>query len=132
MSRIHLDNLWRWKCGLPEEEWPVRDDFNLEEMYRTEWSPEFIQGMRNRLVFGAIRYGKMGHGSIPHGKPEYDRVASIRARLDRFEKSGNAEWLFDIANMALLIYEEHVHPNFHFDHVDGDADDSYHDKIVKK
>ena len=125
-----MNNLWRWKCGLPEL--GPKQFTPLQDMKETEWSPEFEQAMRNRLVFGAFRYGKMGHGSIPPGKPQYDRVASIRARLERFERTGNAEWLVDIANMALLIYEEHVHPNFHFRAVDGDDEDSYHDKIVKK
>ena len=132
MSRIHLDNLWRWKCGLPEQEWPISSEFQLDELFQTEWSPEFEKAMRHRLVFGAIRYGRMGHGGIPPGKPEYDRVASIRARLNRFERTGNAEWLVDIANMALLIYEERVHPTFHFKHVDGDDKESYHDKIVER
>lgn len=131
MSRLHLDNLWRWKCGLPEVDYTLQPKFDIEELRRTEWSSEFEQKMRNRLVFGAIRYGPMGHGGIPPGKPQYDRVASIRARLDRFERTGNAEWLVDIANMALLIYEERMHPNFHFRAVDGDDDDAYHDKVVK-
>jgi len=131
MNKFFLNNLWRWKCGLPELQ-PEQTTFvDIKELRKTEWSPEFEQKMRNRLVFGAIRYGRMGHGRIPPGKPEYDRCASIRARLERFEKTGNSEWLIDIANMALLIYEERVHPNFHFAHVDGDAEDSYHDKIKK-
>jgi len=129
-NRHFLDNLWRWKVGIPEKE-KGEPNSTLEELRKTEWSPKFEKHMRNRLIFGAYRYGRMGHGKIPQGKPTYDRCESIRKRLGFFEKTGNAEWLIDIANMALLIYEEQVHPNFHFKHVDGDTDESYHDDIIK-
>lgn len=134
MDRADLvANAWRWKCGVQEQ--PHRSaqqpKFNFAELRVSEWSPEFEKKMRNRLIFGAIRYGRMGHGSIPKGKPVYDRCASIRARLERFEQTGNAEWLIDIANMALLTYEERVHPRFHFEAVDEAHETSYHDKILK-
>lgn len=127
-----LDNLWRWKTGIPEKEIGVPSPKKLEELSKTEWSTEFEKRMRNRLIFGAYRYGQMGHGRIPAGKPTYDRCESVRKRLGFFEQTGNAEWLVDIANLALLIYEERVHPKFHFKHIDGDTDESYHDNIIKK
>ncbi len=130
-SREHfLKNLWRWKCGLPEEESdrPKKNNIDIEELRKTEWSPEFEKLMRNRLLMGALRYGVMGHGSVPENKPQYNRIESIRKRLKFFEESGNAEWLVDIANMALLMFEERQHPNFHFEA----GDDGYHDEIIKK
>lgn len=101
---------------------------NINDLYKSEWSPDFEKLMRNRLVMGCLRYGPMGHGSQPKGKPTYDRCSSIRRRLENFEKDGNSEWLVDIANIALLIFEEHQHPNFNFDSVD----DGYHDIVIKK
>lgn len=132
-NQIFLDNLWRWKVGLPEKSATIQKENKptLEELQKTEWSEEFESKMKNRLIFGAYRYGRMGHGSIPAGKPVYDRCNSIRARLERFENTGNAEWLIDIANMSLLIYEERVHKNFHLKHIDGDTEESYHDNILK-
>jgi hypothetical protein len=125
---MFLHNLWRWKCGLPETDVTPTVIPTLEELYETEWSEEFIQRMRNRLVMGAIRYGRMGHGKIPAGKPTYNRCESIRVRLRKFEETGNAEHLVDIANLTLLMYEEQYHPNFHF----NSTDDGYHDDIVKR
>ncbi len=122
----YLSNLWKWKCGIKEDEEVSKDTVNFEEYKVTEWSPEFENLMRNRLIMGAIRYGRMGHGSKPDGKPNYDRIESIRKRLEFFEKTGNAEWLIDIGNMALLMFEEKQHPNFHFKSID----DGYHDKII--
>lgn len=127
MLRQFLDNLWRWKCGMSETTTEIKALPSLDDLKLSEWSPEFEQLMRNRLIFGAIRYGPMGHGGIPRGKPTYDRCESIRQRLTRYEQTGNAEWLVDIANMALLMYEERYHPNFHFHSVD----DGYHDTKIK-
>ena len=135
-----FNNLWRWKLGLPEYNITIgvgnnigesKPQMSLAELKRTEWSPEFERLMRHRLIFGAYRYGRMGHGRVPEGKPKYDRCESIRKRLEFFEDTGNAEWLIDIANLALLLFEEQMHPKFHFKHIDGDTDESYHDNILK-
>lgn len=127
-----LKNLWRWKCGLPEVDGVSKQIPSVNELRKSEWSPRFEELMRNRLLMGAYRYGVMGHNGVrPKGKPMYDRCESIRQRLLRYEQSGNAEWLVDIANMALLMFEEQVHPNFHFNAVD-EGEDAYHDRIIQK
>ena len=125
-SNDYLKNLWRWKCGLPEIDFDRANHIDLEALKKSEWSPEFEKLMRNRLLMGSIRYGKMGHGSIPKGKPKYGRINSIRKRLGLYEETGNAEYLVDIANFALLLFEERQHPNFHFNSID----DGIHDEII--
>jgi hypothetical protein len=122
--KFFLNNLWRWKIGSPEKE--VEPVIDYTSLKKTEWSPEFEKLMRNRLILGGLRYGRMGHGSLPKGKPKYDRCESIRKRLKFFEDTGNAEWLVDIANLSLLMFEERQHNNFHFNSID----DGYHDKII--
>ena len=91
---------------------------SLEELKKTEWSPEFEQYMRNRLIMGAIRYGRLK----AKGKSKYNRIDSIRQRLDLYLVDGNGEHLVDIANLCLLEFEEPNHPNFHF----KAADDKIH------
>lgn len=114
-----MRNLWRWAVGQREEQPNALDATTPEALQQSEWSPEFEHLMRNRLVMGALRYGRMGHGAHPVGKPVYDRAASIRRRLVLFERTGNGEHLVDIANEALLIFEERQHPQFHFAQEDG-------------
>lgn len=106
------------QCVTPSKPMP-----SLDELRASEWSPEFENLMRNRLVMGAFRYGRI-HSS---GKPAWDRVESIKQRIDAYEKMGNTEYLVDIANMALLEFEEGTHPEKHFASTD-DAD--HHTRII--
>jgi hypothetical protein len=110
--RIYLDNLWWWKAGIPEKEAPKGMD--LESLRKSEWSDEFERYMRNRLVMGAFRYGKI---NAP-GKKRYDRIGSIRKRLLQYERTGNTEMLVDISNLCLLEFVEPTHPESHFSALD--------------
>lgn len=119
---IFVINAWRWKCGLPElDELPKTPSIDIEALRVSEWSSQFETFMRNRLIMGAIRYGKLHKP----GKPIYDRVESIHKRLQLYQETGNQEYLVDIANFALLEFEEGKHPLKHFSSVD----DGIHAKI---
>lgn len=85
-----------------------------EELKRSEWSAEFERLMRNRLIMGAIRYGRL---KAP-GKPQYDRVASAIKRLAKYQETGNQEFLVDAANLCVLEFEEGIHPKKHFGAID--------------
>ena len=87
---------------------------SLEDLQRTEWSPEFERLMRNRMITGAYRYGRLKENN----KPLYDRTASIRERLKLYEATGNLEHLVDVANLCLCEFVESNHPNKHFKAID--------------
>lgn len=89
---------------------------NLSRYYESEWSKKFETLMRNRLVMGAMRYGPIHNGM----KTDYDRVKGMRKRLDQYADTGNTECLVDVANLALLEFEEGAHPLKHFQQLDGD------------
>lgn len=121
VNRHFLDNLWRWKCGIPEQE-PSRP-VSYSELAESEWSLFFEQAMRNRLIMGGLRYGRLGDSQ----KPAYDRIREARKRLDRYEETGNDELLVDIANMMLLEFVEGSHPLKHFQ----SQDDGPHAEIIR-
>lgn len=75
---------------------------DIESLRKSEWSIAFERLMRNRLIMGAIRYGKL-HDNC---KPKYDRIESIISRLHKYNQTGNKEYLVDIANLCLLEFEE--------------------------
>ena len=107
-GRLHL------RAGLVEFDAGHKLDF--DKLKKSEWSPRFEELMRNRLLMGALRYGLM-HAK---GKPKYDRLAGARKRLQQYEETGNLECLVDVANMALLEFEEGRHPHRHWDAINGD------------
>ncbi len=80
---------------------------------QAQWSPEFEQLMRNRLIVGSLRYGSLG----AKGKPSYRCTESIIKRIRKYDETGNLEMLVDVANLALIEYVESRHPLRHF----GDA-----------
>lgn len=94
---------------------PAEQKATLKELERTEWCPEFERLMRNRLLMGALRYGRL---RAP-GKPNYNRMPSIMRRLEKYEATGNLEHLVDIANLCLVEYVEGRHPKRHFHAVDN-------------
>ena len=91
-----------------------------DDLVRTEWSPPFERMMRLGLLQGSFRYGRL---NAP-GKPQWDRVADAKHRLDLYAKDGNVEHLRDAANMCLLEFEEGTHPTKHH----APIDDGYHTK----
>lgn len=74
----------------------------LAELRKTQWSEEFENLMRNRLIMGRFRYG----GDIPSGEgmsgAKY--ADSGLKRLQAYLKDGNKEHLVDAANCCLLEY----------------------------
>ena len=94
---------------------PVGDKMeSLESLRQTEWSEEFECLMRNRLLMGRFRYGKMGGPA----KGKFDHVASMIQRLRLYQKTGNLEHLVDVANIALVKFVAPNHPHAHFDATD--------------
>jgi hypothetical protein len=88
------------------------------ELERTEWCEEFERLQRNRLIIGALRYGRLG----APGKPQWDRVPDMIRRLEAYQADGNLEHLVDVANLAMAAFVEDRHPERHF----AAADDGQH------
>lgn len=124
MSCPYLMNLWRDSCGMTELPLDPSVDLlkfiegadkpDLESLQRTEWSERFVTHMKNRLIMGGIRYGLL-HGCK---KKQFDRIASIKERLEAYTLDGNMEHLVDAANLCLLEFEEGNQPNRHFTPLD--------------
>lgn len=97
-KKFFIRNLWLWKCNLPEMNFDKEDYMQLK---KSEWSEEFEKLMKNRLLVGALRYGKLNTD-----KPKYNRMESIKKRITVYQKTKNKEILVDVANLCLLEFEE--------------------------
>lgn len=80
----------------------------------TEYSPEFIKGMLNRM---AVSYHK--YGAVADAYPEkVNALASLRERLRQYLATGNTEFLMDAANFAMI---EYMHPSHDYAHYDPNS-----------
>lgn len=141
MNKPFLNNLWLWKCGLPEKDIDFmelsekivseKEDKLLCEKYQewlkhenemkiSEWSPEFESLMRSHLIMGAYRYGKLAHTKEEQEKKKYyDYIGELIKRTKLYSETGNKAYLVDIANCALIEFvQEGNHPNPRFIHED--------------
>ena len=104
---------------MPEEPTKLPD---LDSLKQTEKSERFETLCHNRLIMGAFRYGQLNKA----GKAKYNRIDSIRQRLDLYDATGNQEHLVDIANLCMLEFEEPNHADAHW----SAADDGVHTQVL--
>jgi hypothetical protein len=71
----------------------------------------FLQRMVNRLAFGYYRYGPPD--------PRQDYLSRLKRAVERYEETGNLEFLVDAANYCLLETAMPLHPNAHFKSTDS-------------
>lgn len=125
MIDYYLENLWRWKCGLPElsgihisslDEEQLPD---IDLLKKTQWSDKFQEFVlrsiddygaykkwidellyysKNRMVMGAFRYGIIG----TQASQSFNHLSSIPKRYKQFYIDHNIEWLADIYNLLML------------------------------
>ena len=81
--------------------WADRSKRNPLEFLR------FVQRMANRLLVGHHRYGDTTR------RQQY--YLRLRKELDKYDETGNAEHLVNIANYALLENEKPSNPKYHYD-----------------
>lgn len=91
---------------------PDIDSDSLAALMLSEWSDEFEQLMRNRLIMGSLRYGKLTQPR-PEGVTQVN-LGYIETRLEVYKKTGNTEMLVDIANLCLVEFVVGDHPRKHF------------------
>jgi hypothetical protein len=114
------------KCGLDKNGDTFKRSYlpSLESLQQSEWSHEFEMHCRSRLIMGAFRYGLLNKP----GKKKFDRIPDMIKRLQDYQVTGNDEILVDVANLAMMVFEEGAHENKHFKSVD----DGIHSQEIKQ
>jgi hypothetical protein len=115
-----LQNSWRRLAGKPEINLDLVD---YRQLRRTEWSPRFDELCRNRLTQGAARYGLLNDPD----KPAWNRIERIKLECELYAIDGNDERLVDIRNMAMLEFEEGLHPLKHFK---ASGEEGYKNEVI--
>ncbi len=64
--------------------WGTDTKFSLNDLRTSEWSTEFESLMRNCLIIGALRYGKLKDKD----KPKYNRLSAIANKVSDYNETG--------------------------------------------
>lgn len=81
----------------------------------TEVSEDFVRGMRDRMAMSYFKYGPV-RDAYPH---KVNALESLRKRLEKYEDTGNTEWLIDAANFAMVEFMCPSHKRAHFKATDS-------------
>ena len=81
----------------------------------SEDSPKFHDRMRNAMAVSFHKYGPVRE-AFPY---KVDAIRSLKRRLAMYEQTGNADYLVDIANFAMIEYMLPAHEKFHDLPTDG-------------
>jgi hypothetical protein len=95
--------------GWPESRFKGDAQAILRKIERELPGKRFVEGMVNRLVMGALRYGRERNTMAA-----YDYLGRLAGEIDKYKATGNTEHLLDAANMLLLESEFGQHPRKHF------------------
>lgn len=88
-----------------------------QDVLKTEFSEDFTQHMKNAMVVSYYKYG-----AISEGFPDkVDAVGSLMQRLREYTKTGNTEYLVDVANFAMIEFMHPRHPEAHYTPTDSDG-----------
>lgn len=66
-----------------------------------EYSEEFDKLRKNRVY---VSYYKYGAAKDNFGEGRVDAIGSLELCLEKFKKTGNTEYLLDVANYAMFRY----------------------------
>ena len=69
-----------------------------------------VRGMVDRMLMSAPKYGKI----TPEVVKDQDWKASIWQRWEKYEETGNIEWLLDIMNFLCIMCAFPPRPQDHF------------------
>lgn len=88
-----------------------------EQIWRQETSRRFHDLMDNAMMVSYYKYG-----AVADGYPErVNAIESLQLRLNKYLETGNAEYLIDVANFAMI---EFMHPSIEASLIHTDADGS--------
>lgn len=71
-----------------------------ESVPDSEFSLEFVQGMADRMATSYFKYGLVAD-AYPQ---KVNALKSMQARVEKYLKTGNTEFLMDAANFLMIEY----------------------------
>lgn len=97
----------------------MRLDDEFKSILSTEWSYRFEELQKKAMLMSYYKYGPVVKNHTKDNN-HMDAVANLKKRLELYEKTGNTEFLVDVANFAMIEFMNPQHPKAHFKGTDSD------------
>lgn len=88
----------------------------------SEDSPKFHERMRQAMAVSYHKYGPVKE-AYPH---KVNAIASLEKRLRLYKETGNADYLVDVANFAMIEFMLPDHESYHDNPTDGGEGRAWH------
>lgn len=72
---------------------------DIKKILETEFSEEFVQGMRDRMLTSFYKYGY-----VRDAVGKINMISSLTDRLRKYAETKNTEFLIDAANFAMMEF----------------------------
>lgn len=92
---------------------------NRDKILSTEYSYHFDKIRQDMLCVSFYKYGPMQENYKT--EKTIDAIGSLKKRLQKYEETGNTEFLADIANFAMIEFMYPQHPKAHYKPTDSGA-----------
>ncbi len=89
---------------------------------KSEYSPAYWKRMLHAMAMSFHKYGPV-RKAYPH---KVNAIASLKARLKLYEETGNADYLIDVANFAMIEFMHPAHETHHDSPTDGGEGRKWH------
>lgn len=90
-----------------------------EEILATEYSYRFDKIRQDMMCLSYYKYGPMAENYKT--EKTIDAIKSLKKRLQKYEETGNTEFLADIANFAMIEFMYPQHPQAFYKPTDTGA-----------
>lgn len=83
---------------------------------KTEYCPEFDEIRKKQMATSYFKYGPVAQ-NYPQN---VDAIASAKLRIEKYEQTGNTEFLADAANELMIEFMRPRNPKAHYTPSDSD------------
>lgn len=95
---------------------------------RSEFDEKFTGRMKASMAVSFHKYGPV-RDAYPH---KVNAIANLKKRLALYEETGNADYLVDVANFAMIENMAPAHDQFHYKPTDGGEGRIWHSGGTKQ
>jgi hypothetical protein len=89
----------------------------VDKILKSEYCEEFDKLRKNRMATSYFKYGAIKDN---YGEKLINAIDNLEIRLEKYKKTGNTEYLVDIANFAMIEYMYPQQEGAHFNSTDSE------------